>query len=198
MLEKLTSGIAPPSFISLEQEPDSVERRKPFFSSLSFLFSLQEEEKLLRRSASTSAEESGDRQKAEEKGEKGAKEEANERKTEEEEGEEEDKDKDKEGQEEKKVQVAEEEPIPELPEEPEASEKGITKIVLRLESGEKHTRRFRGSEPVQALYDLARARGQRGVFVVVTNFPKTVLEDRQVTLEEAGLVPGAAVFVSVS
>jgi len=84
-----------------------------------------------------------------------------------------------------------------LPEEPNVDGREVTKIVLRLETGEKRSRRFLTGDKVQILYDFARASGQRGKFDLIINFPKKVLADRQATLEEAGLVPSASVFVSV-
>jgi len=66
-----------------------------------------------------------------------------------------------------------------------------------LVDGSRLQRRFKSSERLQSVYDFLEAQEIElpSHYVLVTNFPRKVFQDKSVTLQEAGLVPQSALFI---
>jgi FAS-associated factor 2 len=84
--------------------------------------------------------------------------------------------------------------------EPPATESGLTKLSLRLPSGERLIRRFRTSDTVKNLYDFVETRDLTPLpiesdFVLVNTFPRKIYKDMSQTLQESGLAPNASLIV---
>lgn len=83
-----------------------------------------------------------------------------------------------------------------LPPEPAAGEPSAH-IAVRLPAGGRLVRRFNASHKVEVLYlwVLGFAELEYDDFELCMSHPRKILSDREVTLEEAGLMPQAALFV---
>ena len=74
----------------------------------------------------------------------------------------------------------------------------VASIAVRLPSGQRLERKFAGGESIGRVYDWVDGFGdlQFGAYDLCTSFPRTVLEDREVTVAEAGLIPQAMLMVA--
>ncbi|CAG9321275.1 unnamed protein product [Blepharisma stoltei] len=70
----------------------------------------------------------------------------------------------------------------------------IALISFRLPDGKKIERRFYKEKQIETLYDFIETLSLRN-FEIVTNFPSKVLDQKQITLEAAGLFPKSIVYV---
>ncbi|TPX69269.1 hypothetical protein SpCBS45565_g02606 [Spizellomyces sp. 'palustris'] len=87
-----------------------------------------------------------------------------------------------------------------LPAEPDASESELSKLSIRLPSGERVVRRFRADDTMQNLYDFVETRDLLPLeldvdFVIVNTYPRKVYVNMEETLRNAGLVPNASLVV---
>lgn len=85
-----------------------------------------------------------------------------------------------------------------LPPETPTTHPNITKLSIRLPSGDRVIRRFNADDLVERLYEFVETRELdplEGEFLVVGTFPRTVYEDRGKTLREVGLCPSASLVV---
>jgi FAS-associated factor 2 len=83
-----------------------------------------------------------------------------------------------------------------LPIEPEAGDEGITQLLIRLTDGSRLQRRFKTTDTLQVVFDFIDSSPHNlNEYELVTNFPRKVFNDPQVTLKEAGLFPQASLFV---
>ncbi|KAJ3301647.1 hypothetical protein HDV03_000526 [Kappamyces sp. JEL0829] len=84
--------------------------------------------------------------------------------------------------------------------EPPANAKAVTRINIRLPSGERIIRRFDATKPIQLLYDFIETKDLDPIdllaeFVVVNTYPRKEYPDRSKTFQETGLFPNATVLV---
>ncbi|CAG9332235.1 unnamed protein product [Blepharisma stoltei] len=70
----------------------------------------------------------------------------------------------------------------------------IAAINFRMPDGKKIERRFQKDKKIEILYDYIETSGLKN-FDILTNFPSKVLDEKQVTLEAAGLFPKSVVYV---
>mmetsp|Transcript_27415 Transcript_27415/g.27038 ORF Transcript_27415/g.27038 Transcript_27415/m.27038 type:complete len:102 (-) Transcript_27415:41-346(-) len=70
----------------------------------------------------------------------------------------------------------------------------IALISFRLPDGKKIERRFYKEKQIETLYDFIETLSLKN-FEIVTNFPSKVLDEKQITLEAAGLFPKSIVYV---
>jgi len=79
--------------------------------------------------------------------------------------------------------------------EPEAGD-GVSNLVIRLTDGSRLQRRFKKTETLKVVCDYVECNQEYdGDFDLVTNFPRKVFSERNLSLEEAGLYPHASLFV---
>ncbi|KAI8826020.1 thioredoxin-like protein [Fimicolochytrium jonesii] len=91
-----------------------------------------------------------------------------------------------------------EELLANLPTEPAADAPNITKLSIRLPSGDRVIRRFDADDLVSKLYEFVETRDLEpleGEFLVVGTFPREVYDDLEKSLKEVGLVPSASLVV---
>ncbi|KAJ3412089.1 FAS-associated factor 2 [Chytridiales sp. JEL 0842] len=84
--------------------------------------------------------------------------------------------------------------------EPALEEEGITKLSIRLPSGERILRRFKETDKLELLYNFVESHDLSPLdleadFVIVNTYPRKVLVDQSLTLKEAGLCPSASIVV---
>lgn len=94
-----------------------------------------------------------------------------------------------------------------LPMEPPGDEAGALSIVVRMPDGSRQGRRFRASDPLQAVFDFidlaqdaqcssGSAPLQPGAYRLVTQFPRrTYMDGSSESLESVGISSGSALFV---
>jgi len=86
-----------------------------------------------------------------------------------------------------------------LPPEPDEQDKSATRLVIRLTDGRRLQRRFLPQHTLQNVFDFVNSnRGEGPKYDLITNFPRKVFDEslhQSTTLEQAGLVPQAALFV---
>jgi hypothetical protein len=83
-----------------------------------------------------------------------------------------------------------------VPEEPLPGDRASTMLVIRHVDGSRLQRRFRATDKLQAVFDWIESQPiELEEFEVLQNFPRKVFSDANVTLEDAGLMPQAALFV---
>ncbi|KAH8941562.1 hypothetical protein BDL97_14G048300 [Sphagnum fallax] len=75
----------------------------------------------------------------------------------------------------------------------------VTQVLLRFPNGERKERRFMSDAKVRLLYDYVDSLGMfDGVdYHLLSNFPRTVYDQLDLTLKSAGLHPQASLFVHV-
>jgi len=82
-----------------------------------------------------------------------------------------------------------------LPPEP-LDKANATKLVIRLPNGTRLQRSFDIHNKVQVVYDYIISNNiEIEDFVIATNYPRKVFSDANITLQEAGLVPQASLFI---
>jgi len=81
-----------------------------------------------------------------------------------------------------------------LPIEPEKSNQ-TTELAIRLTDGSRIRRRFLVTDPLEYVFILVATKEDIGNKVLATHYPKKIYSEKGMTLQEAGLVPQAAVFV---
>jgi len=88
-----------------------------------------------------------------------------------------------------------------LKDEPPKDEAGRIAVLIRTPEGKALKRAFRDSEPVSLLYDFAIAEGGQTLacqeFRLISNMPRCVYEDREATLQGAGLQGQSALLVEI-
>lgn len=88
-----------------------------------------------------------------------------------------------------------------LKDEPSKDEAGRIAVLIRTPEGKALKRAFRGSDSVSLLYDFAIAEGGQTLasqdFRLVSNMPRCVYEDRETTLQAAGLQGQSALLVEI-
>eukprot|EP00285_Hemiselmis_virescens_P017208 CAMPEP_0173387314 /NCGR_PEP_ID=MMETSP1356-20130122/9829_1 /TAXON_ID=77927 ORGANISM="Hemiselmis virescens, Strain PCC157" /NCGR_SAMPLE_ID=MMETSP1356 /ASSEMBLY_ACC=CAM_ASM_000847 /LENGTH=564 /DNA_ID=CAMNT_0014343877 /DNA_START=277 /DNA_END=1971 /DNA_ORIENTATION=+ len=90
-------------------------------------------------------------------------------------------------QEEEKKRVLQEKEAA-LPPEPESDGPGVVSVMLRMPDGSRKSRRFMGTDKLQAVHDFMHLGGvEASEHTVATSFPRKVLEDAEASLESLGI-----------
>lgn len=87
-----------------------------------------------------------------------------------------------------------------LPSEPDINEKDVSRILIRLASGDRIERRFRITETIGTIFDFLCVEKMLDVekFDLVSNFPTKIYtfnESNKISLKDAKLYPHASLFV---
>jgi len=72
---------------------------------------------------------------------------------------------------------------------------GTATVAIRLSDGQRLTRRFLKSDKLASLFLFVGAKEPSTKYNVVTHFPRRILTDASISLEEAGLGAQGSVFV---
>lgn len=87
-----------------------------------------------------------------------------------------------------------------LAQEPEDNDKA-TKILIRLPNGNRLERRFLLADQLQTVYDFVDTKiehssaDEEDLYDLVTNYPRKVYSDHNISLRDAGLYPQAMLFI---
>lgn len=90
--------------------------------------------------------------------------------------------------------------IKNLPQEPQDSKENITKLSIRLPSGQRIVRRFEVTSTIRQLYEFVETQELTPLsiecdFVLVKTFPRVILQDLDSTLESCRLLPTGSLIV---
>jgi hypothetical protein len=69
------------------------------------------------------------------------------------------------------------------------------RLQFRLPAGMPLTHTFNAQDTLQAVYDYVQANAGLAGFKIFSSFPRKLLDDKQKTLKELGLVPSSALIV---
>jgi FAS-associated factor 2 len=90
-----------------------------------------------------------------------------------------------------------EEILAKLPPEPSDNEKGVTHLVIRLPDGCRLHRKFLSHQKLEEIFNFVESQSEydNTEYELVMNFPRKIFNDKNITIEEAGLFPQASLFL---